>query len=274
MAQQVETLFFVDPPEGRSCWGGVDARLHLSHLAGDVLPLALFHKNEDGTRDQSRALVRWGGGRNCFRVTGIGYHAVQAVQTAGLQVARALSSDAKRPVRVELRESVVSLVLQRAPLLFRVHHLVVAKSTAETGAFWNGLDDAGRRERIAQLVLRGLAAQIRALQRTGEDDGLPDPDSFFEGMVGIRVVEIGDPMVSRVSVGEKPRHVDVVGVTFEACMKLGGHWNAGFMGHLGFGRIEPVDARGTAGVFRSEAAADDPEHPRIRRASFAKGGAR
>lgn len=273
MPRQLETLFFIPPPEGRTSWRGGDARTRLSHLAGDALPLALFHKNDDGSPKQSRALVRWAGGRECFRIVGVGAAANEAVQAAAMPVARALMSG-DRPVRVEMRETRVSCAIQGAPTGYRLARLVVAKSTAEVHAFWNQLDDAGRRERIAGMVRRGIVAQIETLQRLGEGEDLPEPDETLIRLLNVRVLAIGDPAVEYVGSNRSggARHVDVVDANIQINAVLGGHWNAGWMAHLGYGHIKPVNAyHAPREPKRSELSETDPAHPRVRRAQLSKG---
>lgn len=264
MPTQLETLFFTDPEEGRSHWQGPDARARLSHLAGDRLPLALFHKNADASSKQSRALVRWAGGRRCFRLIGVGDAAVDAVQAGSLVAARTLMSD-RTPVRIELRQSKVGIAIQAFPSQARVVRMVVAKSTSDVDHFWNRLDDDGRRGVIAERVARGIGSQIETLQNLGEGDDLPEPDQILPRLLNIKVLSISDPATEKVRRGGN-LHVDVIDANIEINAQLSGHWNTGWMGHLGYGRIEPIDAyHRPREPYRSDKALDDPEHPLLRR---------
>ncbi|WP_273456999.1 hypothetical protein [Nevskia ramosa] len=220
-------------PEPR--FSGSSARHLVSLIAGNEVHPRLFHHGDDRVSTlKSPSLIRWSGGRQSFRINGIGPLGIEDVVDAMPIIANALMA---RHGEVGIRriESECSLVHSAEPSFYIASNLVLARDARAFQKVALDMTDADRIALAERIVSRSIRRQYDYLVETYGDAFGDELNDFDWKHFSIKPLAVGPLVPRRTSHGGVV--YTVADFAFQAHFNIKGAWGAGHAVNPGLGQI-------------------------------------
>lgn len=218
--------------------GGPLARKIVGAAAGDILNPRLFNHAESkaGTLS-SMSLIRFGGGRRCIRILGIGSLGIADVEEAAVPLFRNLVAK-YGIVQYDRRSAVCALAPSDRPKTYLASNIAVSGRPRDFQKLFLDCDAEGRRGAVLNTLRAGFHRQSQLLSELYGDEfespasSLDDWNHLIEGLVAV-----GPFAPQKMTTGNRPIYYTIVDAVFYGHFDLKGAWHVGRSTNAGLGHV-------------------------------------